>query len=394
MQRLVLSLAVSLLVVTAAWSVTASALLQTSQVPEQKGGVGDITGPYQIPDPKWPAWAHPYPKPGYIWGSQAGVFAESPDRIFLANRGELKVPDNLPRNFTGNWGFFGTQATGQPIANQTNFIVVVDGNGNLIEAWNQWSDLFAWGRGAHAVYINPYDPERHVWLIDDMRHVIFKFTNDGKKLVQTIGKLDEFGDNEDLTRFRRPTAMDWLPDGTFFVSDGYGNSRVVKFDKDGKPLMKWGTRGTGQSQFITAHGIAVGGSPPRVFVSDRSNARIQVFDVNGNFLEEWPGIAPHTLMISADEHLWAVDSRSDRIVKFDLSGRVEYAFGQNGTRPGDIWCGHQMSADTVGNLYIAECFGGRTQKFVPRPGADPRQMVMGRPLMPKQTSQANEARRP
>jgi hypothetical protein len=98
-------------------------------------------------------------------------------------------------------------------------------------------------------------------VVDDMRHVIFRFTHDGKKLVQTIGVLDEFGDNEDLTRLRRPTMIDWLPDGTFFVADGYGNTRVVKYDKSGKALMKWGTRGTAPGQFNTPHGIAVGGSP-------------------------------------------------------------------------------------------------------------------------------------
>jgi DNA-binding beta-propeller fold protein YncE len=146
--------------------------------------------------------------------------------------------------------------------------------------------------------------------------------------------LDEFGENDDLTRFRRPTMIDWLPDGTFFVADGYGNTRVVKFDKTGKALLKWGSRGTGPGQFNTPHGIAVGGSPPRVFVSDRGNRRIQVFDTNGKFLEEWPGIAPHSMLMSADEHVWAVDSLTDRIVKFDLSGHVEFSFGQFGTRPG------------------------------------------------------------
>jgi hypothetical protein len=176
--------------------------------------------------------------------------------------------------------------------------------------------------------------------------------------------------------------IDWLPDGTFFVADGYGNTRVVKFNKDGKPLMKWGTRGTGPGQFNTPHGIAVGGSPPRVFVSDRGNRRIQVFDVNGNFLEEWPGIAPHSMMMSADEHVWAVDSISDRIVKFDLSGHAEYSFGQFGTRPGYTWAMHQISADQDGNLFIAEVFGGRTQKYRPKPGADPTQLVRGRSLMP------------
>jgi len=354
-----------------------------------KGGVGDITGEYEIPDANWPQWAHPYPKPGFIWGSQGGVFAESPDRVYLANRGELKLPDKIPNGFPGNWGFFNQMAATQPIANMVNCLVVVDRNGKLIEAWNQWDKLFEWGRGPHQVYISPYDPERHVWVVDDMRHVIYRFTHDGKQLVQTLGMLDEFGENDDLTRFRRPTMIDWLPDGTFFVADGYGNTRVVKFDKTGKPLLKWGSRGTGPGQFNTPHGVAVGGSPPRVFVSDRGNRRIQVFDTDGKFLEEWPGIAPHSMLMSADEHVWAVDSLTDRIVKFDLTGHVEFSFGQFGTRPGYTWAPHQITADSDGNLYLSEVFGGRTQKYRPKPNADPTKLVWGRALMPVGNARTN-----
>ncbi len=352
-RRRTLSLAAWLLVLFAFTVLSPRASLQqrSAGATSAKGGAGDITGEYEIPDPNWPQWSHPYPKPGYIWGSQGGVFAESPNRIYLANRGELKLPDKVPNNFPGNWGFFNQMAATQPIANMVNCIVVVDGNGKLIEAWNQWDKLFEWGRGPHQVYISPYDPERHVWVVDDMRHVIYRFTHDGKQLVQTLGVLDEFGENDDLTRFRRPTM--------------------------------------GPGQFNTPHGIAVGGSPPRVFVSDRGNRRIQVFDVNGKFLEEWPGIAPHSMLMSADEHVWAVDSLTDRIVKFDLSGHVEFSFGQFGTRPGYTWAMHQISADSDSNLYLAEVFGGRTQKYRPKPGADPTKLVWGRALMPMTNARTN-----
>src|ERR1043166_9169318 len=107
MRRRTLSLAAWLVVavVFAVFSPPAS-LQQRNDVKAAKGGAGDIIGDYEIPDPNWPQWAHPYPKPGYIWGSQGGVFAESPNRIYLANRGELKLPDKVPPNFPGNWGFF------------------------------------------------------------------------------------------------------------------------------------------------------------------------------------------------------------------------------------------------------------------------------------------------
>ena len=132
-----------------------------------------------------------------------------------------------------------------------------------------------------------------------------------------------------------------------------------------------GDAGTGPGQFNTPHGIAVGGSPARVFVSDRGNRRIQVFDVNGTFLEEWPGIAPHSMIMSADEHVWAVDSISDRIVKFDLTGNVEYSFGQFGTRPGYTWAMHQISATRKAISTSRKCSGtdaegtGRSRALIP-----------------------------
>jgi len=157
---------------------------------------------------------------------------------------------------------------------------------------------------------------------------------------------------------------------------------VLKFDKDGKFILKWGSEGTGPGQFNTPHGIAVGSRDHHVFVSDRSNRRIQVFDENGKFLDQWPNVAPHTMIMSADEHVWAYDSLSERVVKYDLLGHLEFAFGQFGTRPGYTWAVHQMTADADGNLYMAEVFGGRTQKYHPRKDADPAKIVWGRALMP------------
>ena len=146
-------LLVSSVVVFAVGLLTARASLQQQNAPPRfaKGGVGDVAGEYEIPDPGWPNWSHPYPKPGYSWGSQGAVFAESPDRIYMGSRGELKLPDKVPTDFTGNWGFFGTPAAGQPIANMVNCIVVVDAEGRIVESWNQWDKLFEWGRGPHQI---------------------------------------------------------------------------------------------------------------------------------------------------------------------------------------------------------------------------------------------------
>ena len=119
-----------------------------------------------------------------------------------------------------------------------NILVVVEPIGDIIERWTQWDSTF---RRPHSVFINPYDPARHVWIVDDYRHAIFKFTHDGKQLVQTLGVPNVSGN--DAAHFSRPTFLAWLPDSSMFVADGYANTRVVKFDKDGKYRAGVGTAG-------------------------------------------------------------------------------------------------------------------------------------------------------
>jgi len=125
----------------------------------------------------------------------------------------------------------------------------------------------------------------------------------------------------------------------------------------------------------------------RVYVSDRGNQRLQVFDSNGKFLDQWPGISPWALYMSNDQHLWIADGSTDRFLEFDLSGKFLYGWGTHGTGPGQFWAVHGFSVDTDGNMYAAETYGGRTQKFRPRAGAD-RSKLMGAPvpLMPKSGS--------
>src|SRR5262245_38662346 len=202
---------------------------------QEKGGE-DETGPYDAVA----GWPQPWAKSGYIWGSQPGVFAESPARIFLAVRGELKLPEKLGRGYNGIWGSLGERAT-VPKAEMRNCILVVDGSGKVIEAWNQWDALFEGSSGPHKIKISPYDPARHVWVVNDSRHQIYEFTNDGKQLVLTLGEKEVAGDDE--THFGQPQDLTWLADGSILVADGLRNARVVKFDKHGKFVAQWGPRG-------------------------------------------------------------------------------------------------------------------------------------------------------
>jgi len=264
-------------------------------------------------------------------------------------------------------------------------IVIADADGNIVETWKQWDKLL---RRPHSVYISPYDPEKHVWIVDDNMQTIYKFTNDGKQLLQTIGTPEQEG--ADATHFNRPTFMDWLPDGTFFVSDGYTGTRVAKFDKDGKFVKDWGIKGnppneTRPNYMNNVHGVAVDPVSRQVFVNDRNNHRIQVFDENGTFIKAWRIDADpsslHLLYIGQDRNIWTFDRSTHKLLKYDQDGHLLYAWGTLGSFPGALWGVHGMSVDTEGNLYVAEVDNGRVQKFRPRAGANP-DYLMAKPVKP------------
>jgi hypothetical protein len=353
-------------------------VLSSAAALQDKGGEEE-TGPYDIVA----GWPQPWAREGYIWGSQPGVFAESPNRIFIVARGELKLPTPLGRGFNGAWGSLGERAT-TPRAEMRNCIVVVDGSGKLVEAWTQWDSLFE-GGGPHKIRISPYDPERRVWVVNDSTHQIHVFSNDGKTLVLSLGEKNVA--REDETHFGRPQDIAFLPDGSVVVADGLTNSRVVKLDRNGKFVSAWGTRGNGPGQFSGPHGIAVD-AKRRVYVADRGNQRIQVFDEKGAHLDTWPGLRfPNDIMITPDQAVWVADGTNARLLKYDTSGKLQYFWGTYGIYPGAFWELHQLSVDSEGNFYGADSFNGRTQKFRPKPGADRSRLVApAAPLAGRATS--------
>jgi peptidylamidoglycolate lyase len=126
----------------------------------------------------------------------------------------------------------------------------------------------------------------------------------------------------DEKHFARPTDIAWLPDGTFFVTDGYMNTRVIKFDRNAKFLMTWGTKGEGPGQFNLPHSVDIDRNR-RVYVADRANSRIQVFDEDGKYLDQWPNIRqPFHIMITTDQHLWASDGGTNKMLEYDLDGKL------------------------------------------------------------------------
>ena len=350
-------------------------------VTSQGKGGGDETGEYEVVA----GWPQNYCGAGHVIGSTAGVWAENPDRVFVFSRGCLPVVQDtrgpaenfIPLRNASGYDLSQADKTRHP--RWDHIVNIVDRNGRLVESWEQHNKLFV---RPHRVLISPYDPDRHIWLVDDGAHSIYKFTNDGKKLVMTLGEFKVPGNDD--RHFARPTDIAWLPDGTFFVSDGYTNTRVVKFDRNGKFLMTWGQRGnepneTRPGYMNTVHAVVVDKNR-RVYISDRANSRIQVFDENGTFLDAWPNLRrPYALLMSADQHLWVSDGTTQKFLKFDLTGKLLYSWGTFGQFPGGFWGVHQFSVDTDGNLYTADVHVGRPQKFRPKPGAD-RSKLIGAPM--------------
>ena len=385
-------------------------------------GAEDVSGPYEVQE-GWPQDLSTLPgHEKWTYGGARGIFAESPNRVFLLGGGELpNIPRPQGRLLTdigpnvlfpvgglpwrnanqatppGNGGSRQDPAKGMDAwrgsappyrelgvdARWEHCIVVVNAEGKIIEEWTQWDNLF---KRPHSIYISPYDPEKHVWVVDDHTHTIYKFTNDGKEMVQRLGTPNEPG--ADATHFNRPTFIAWLPDGTFFVAAGYNGTRVAKFDASGKFLLDFGQPGergkeTRPGYMNNVHGVAVDVETRRVFVNDRDNHRIQIFDENGKYLSEWKiAVSPsslHFVQIGADRALVAFDRNTHKMLKYDLDGHLLYAWGTIGDFPGTLWGVHGMATDQEGNFYVAEVDSGRFQKFRPRPGANPATLI-GKPI--------------
>ncbi|MBO22186.1 MAG: hypothetical protein OXU33_12730 [Gemmatimonadota bacterium] len=344
-----------------------------SEGPVVKGG-DDRTGEYIAVENWWkPAPDH---DDVWGWGQVSAVAVDNPDRIIVGIWGDRDV-ENRER------------------VGSSNYLVVVDGDGNITENWSQWDSLF---NKPHQVYISPYDPERHVWVVErglgmrDVNMQILKFTNDGSELVMQLVDPDHPRTRADARAnpnpgpytYGDPAVLAFFPNGDFLLGDGYWNSRIVRYNPDGEFLMEFGELGDGPGQFDLVHGVAID-RDHRIYVGDRSNNRIQVFTEEGEFIEEWPDVTdPVGVFIDEDESVWVISARLNRLLKYNTQGELQYYLGAFGGTRGGFAGGlsrpHQMDVDQDGNLYIASWDGGWMDKFVPRPNADPDKLV-GRPLV-------------
>ena len=283
-------------------------------------GSGDFA--YSV-EPNWQTMP-----PGYEWREVAAVTVDGNDNVYVFNRGEHPM-------------------------------MVFDKDGNFVKSWGE--GVFS---RAHGVSLGP---DNTLYCSDDGDHTVRQCTLDGEVLM-TIGVPGQPAPLFSGDPFNRCTHTATDPKtGDIYVSDGYGNSRVHKYSPDGKLLFSWGAPGTDPGEFSIAHNI-VTDADGYVYVADRENHRIQIFDANGKFEEQWPNVhRPCGLYISPEQHIYVgelgwgmgvqrnVPNIGPRVSVLDRRGNTLARLGNGyGTDVGQFISPHGIAVDSAKNIYVGE----------------------------------------
>jgi len=294
--------------------------------------------------------------PGHTIGETEGVSKNSKGHLFVYSR-------------TGTGG----SARGGTAAELFEF----DENLKFVKLWGP--DNYA-ASFAHSVRVDKYD---NVWMVDEGSGMIVKFDPNGN-VKMTLGRKPEAIDylerftergEKDTNRypagnmgtFNRETDIAWDPQDNMYVSDGYGNSRVVKIAKDGTWVKAVGTHGNGQDQFNTPHGIAVDGQG-NVYVADRGNGRIQVYDYDLNYKKTITGIATPWSVQVTPKYIYSGDG-TGKIYQLDHNGKL-LGWAQTGLGYGQTGCIiHELYAESDNVLYRGSCSEWDVEKITIKSGS-------------------------
>jgi hypothetical protein len=329
-----------------------------------------------VPDIAFTADAEFLKLPDTVYlGEVAGVAVNSQGHVFVFSRGGVSGPA------------FGAAAAQLFEFDQTGGFVREIGKGLYSMSY------------AHAVRV---DRDDNIWVVDKGSDMVVKLTPAGR-VAMVFGRKKEASDEAvPWTRvtpprphvdgyFRQPTDVTWDTRGNIFISDGYINSRVAKYDREGNWVKSWGQKGTKEGEFDTPHNIAAD-AEGNIYVADRTNRRIQVFDPDGKFLrtmtvtdvpvpaEAKPAIgdmptaqtagtqlpgAPWTLCITPgpNQVLFTSDAFPGRIYKMSLDGRLLGVLGKSGKRPGQFGWIHEIACPSDREIYVAEILNWRVQKL-------------------------------
>lgn len=271
-------------------------------------------------------------------------------------------------------GFALGQTTGVEVDSNNRVLVFHRGKRSILAFDGDSGDLLAsWGDGmfgtAHGLTV---DHEDNVWVTDSREHQVHKFSSKGELLL-TLGAKGVPG--LDGTHFNSPTDVAIAPNGDIYVTDGYGNRRIAKFDAAGTFLLDWGIEGSRRGEFVDPHGIVLD-KQGNVYIADRGNSRIQIFSSEGKFLKMWKSEAlgrPWGLAIGSNGLLYVADGgdmrsappERNRVVILDLQGKIRETFGSFGSYDGQFYWAHDIAVGGDGALYVCDVnVGMRVQKFV------------------------------
>lgn len=267
----------------------------------------------------------------------------------------FKIPEG--RNFG--------ETMGVAVNSHQHVFVFHRGPGSLMEFDENGSFIKTIGEGLfkkpHGVRVDWHD---NVWITDVDLHVVMRF-NPAGQLTLILGKAGiagEWDKTYDIPLFDRPADVAFDSADNIYVADGYGNSRVVKFDKDGNFVKTWGTKGSETGQFNLVHNVVVD-SKNMVYVIDRENKRIQVFNAEGEYLRAWENIGnPFGIAISNDEY-YITDGKDGFISKLDQAGKVIAKYGQPGKAGGQFLMPHAIAVSPDKKIFVAEAINWRVQSF-------------------------------
>ena len=329
-----------------------------------------------------PFWPKPLPN-HWLLGNTIGVGIDSRDHVFIVHRRQSLNP--------GNEGNVGPDQPAAECCEAAPNVLEFDPAGNLAGSFGGPNDDYTWPASNHGLQVDPKD---NIWIGGNGQgdsHVL-KFTRDGRFLMQ-VGEPGQGVDSNSMTHFSRVAKVSFDADGDeAFVSDGYGNKRVVVVDADsGEFLRYWGAYGNQPAdadlgrfdpdappaqQFRGPVHCAEPSNDGLVYVCDRTANRIQVFEQDGNFVEEVfierrGGGAGSTweIAFSRDEEqrfMYVADGLNRKIHVMDRKAlEVLYTFGDGGRQPGQFYGVHSIETDSLGNIYTTETWEGkRLQKFV------------------------------
>lgn len=297
----------------------------------------------------------------------------------------LKMPKNL---YLGEGIGVATNSKGHVFVytrSQATRLFEFDSRGNFIREIGEGLYGFVF---AHAVRVDPQD---NIWAVDEGANMVIKFNPEGR-VVMTLGRRPEPMDaiaapapvlnpaNPGKYTFDRPTDVGWDADGNIFVTDGYGNSRIVKYDKNGRFITQAGTKGSAPGQLNLPHSLAMD-AKGNAYVADRSNRRIEVFDDDLKFKKIYDNVGtpwevcispgPHQYLYSSnsfpDSNDYTLASVTGEVYKMELDGTVLGKFGKAGKALGEFSGLHEIDCRNPNELYTSEIQLWRVQKIILHP---------------------------